>query len=82
VRTQLQAEQASVEALERAKDKIETLLASTAADDSPEHQNHLKSQLQGIINQLETVKSGTTADLEAQKLLQSARNQLQQLQIK
>lgn len=82
VRTHLQAEQVSVEALERAKDKIETILASTAADASPEQQNQVRSQLQGIINQLENVKSGTTANLEAQQLLQSARNKLEQLQPK
>jgi hypothetical protein len=81
VRTQLQAEQASVEALERAKTKIEIMLASAAANGFPEHQNHLRSQVQGIINQLETVKSGTTADLEAQQLLQSAQEKLKQLQL-
>lgn len=82
VRTHLQAEQVSVEALERAKDKIETILALTAADASPEEQNQVRSQLQGIINQLENVKSGTTANSEAQQLLQSARNKLEQLQPK
>jgi ElaB/YqjD/DUF883 family membrane-anchored ribosome-binding protein len=72
VRTHLQAEQASVEALERAKDKIEIILA-TSGDASPEQQSQVRSQLQGIINQLENVKSGTTAYPEAQQLLQLAR---------
>jgi hypothetical protein len=81
VRTHLQAEQAFVEALERAKDKIEIILA-TPADTSPDQQNQVKSQLQGIINQLENVKSGTTANPRAQQLLQLAQNKLEQLQPK
>lgn len=50
VRTRLQAEQASVESLQQAKDRIQTLLASTSADGSPMNRNHLISHLQGIIN--------------------------------
>ena len=61
-----------MEALERAKDKIEIILA-TSGDASPEQQSQVRSQLQGIINQLENVKSGTTAYPEAQQLLQLAR---------
>lgn len=82
VRTRLQAEQASVEALQQAKDRIQTLLASTSADGSSMNRNHLMSQLQGIINQLETVQPGTTAYPEAQQLLQSAQKKLEQVQSK
>ncbi len=80
VRTRLQAEQASVEALERAKNQIETMLASTASDGSPVNQNQLIAQLQGIINQLETVKPGSTAYPEAQQLLQLAQKRRKQFQ--
>lgn len=82
VRTRLQAEQASVEALARAKDRIENLLASTSGDGSSMNRNHLMSQLQGIINQLETVQQGTTAYPEAQQLLESAQNKLKQVRPK
>ena len=81
VRTQLQAEQASVEALGRAKDKIETLL-STSSNDSSVSQNQLISQLQSIFHQLETVQLGTTAYPEAQKLMQSAQKKLEQVKPK
>ncbi len=80
-RTRLAAEQVSVEALARAKDKIETLLTSTTADGATP-QNAVISQVYGVINQLQTVESGTTAYPEAQQLLQSARSKLKQLQPK
>lgn len=80
VRTNLQAEQTSVAAIETAKAKIETLLASAPADSSSESRIQLISQLQGIINQLETVKSGTTAYAEAQQLMRAAQNKLKQIQ--
>ncbi len=81
VRTSLQAEQTSVEALGRAKDKVETMLAASS-DASLVNQNQLIGQLQGIINQLEIVQPGTTAYPKAQELLQSAQNKLEQLQSK
>ena len=80
VRTSLQAEQASVEALGRAKDEIETLLSSPSSDGSSENQHQLIGQLQGIINQLEVVEIDTTAYPKAQELLQSAQKKLEQLQ--
>lgn len=75
-RTQLQAQQESVAALQQAKDRIPTLLASK------ENQNQVTAQLQDIINYLEKVKSGTTAYAQAQQLLESAENKLKQLQTK
>lgn len=78
-RTSLQAEQASVEALGRAKDKIETLL-SGSSDGSSMPQNQLIGQLQGILNQLETVQPGTTAYPQAQELMASAQKKLEQVQ--
>lgn len=82
VHTRKSAEQASVEALKQAKDTIPVMLASTAADDSAVNRSQLLAQLQGVINQLETVKSGTTAHLEAQALLASAQKKLEQAQPK
>lgn len=82
VRIRLSAEQASAHALKRAKDIIPTMFASTASDNLAVNRNQLISQLQGIINQLETVESGTTAYLEAQELLKSAQKKLEQIQPK
>lgn len=76
VRTQLQAERESVEALSRAKARIPSLLA----DSSTENRAYLRAQLQEIINQLENVTSGTTAYAEAQFLLKSAVNKQKQFQ--
>jgi hypothetical protein len=82
VRIRLSAEQASVEALKQAKDTIQTMFTSTASQDLAVNRNQLLAQLQGIINQLETVKSGTTAYPEAQALLASAQNKLKLFQPK
>ena len=79
-RTRKSAEQASVEALKQAKDKIQAMFTFAAANDSSVNQKQLIGQLQGVINELETVKSGTTAYPEAQTLLASARNKLNQVQ--
>ncbi len=76
VRTRLQAEEASVEALKQAKDRIESLLTSFPTDATPLNRNQLNGQLQGIINQLSTVQPETTAYSEAQELLKSAQNKL------
>ena len=82
VHTRSSAEQASVEALKQAKDTIQTMFASATADSSAANRNQLIAQLQGIINQLETVKSGTTAYPEAQALLASAQKKLELFQPK
>jgi len=82
VRTRLQAEQASVEALKEAQSHIQNLIDSTPADGASVNRNQLVSQLQGIMNQLETVQSGTTAYPKAQELLQLGQNKLNQLQPK
>lgn len=82
VRTRKSAEQTSARALEQAKDTIPTMFAASAADNSAANRNYLIAQLQGIINQLQTVQSGTTAYLEAQQLLASAQKKLEQVQPK
>lgn len=75
-----QTEQASVAALQTAKNRIQTLQASLPDDPSRLDRNDTVSQLQGIINQLEEVKSGSTVYLEAQALLLNAKNKLDRLQ--
>lgn len=82
VRIRKSAEQTSARALEQAKDTIPTMFAASAADNSATNRNYLIAQLQSIINQLQTVQSGTTAYLEAQQLLASAQKKLEQVQPK
>ncbi|MBW4573670.1 MAG: hypothetical protein KME08_00120 [Aphanothece sp. CMT-3BRIN-NPC111] len=74
------AEADSVAALEQAQSQIQSFQASTPTDAKSLDRNRTISQLQGIINQLEKVQSGTTAYLKAQELLLSAKNSLKQLQ--
>jgi len=66
--------------LEQAQSQIQNLLASTPTDPKSLDLNSTISQLQGIINQLEKVQSGTTAYLSAQDLLLKAHNKLKQFQ--
>lgn len=75
-----QAETDSLKALEQAQNKIERLLASTPTDAKSVDRNRTISQLQGIIHYLDKVQQGTTGYGEAQKLLQSAQDKLNQLQ--
>jgi hypothetical protein len=74
-----QAEETSVRALEEAQIQIQSLQANTPTQMTPEVRNPIISKLQGIINQLEKVKPGTTAYPEAQDLLKSAKAKLKQL---
>ena len=74
----LKAEKESVEALNQAKSlfaNFQTNLNSTS-----QNPGYALGQLQEIINQLESVKPGTTVYTEAQKWLQSARKKQQQWQ--
>lgn len=80
VKIRRQAEADSVKALEQAQYKIQRLLADTSTDANSVNRNSIISQLQGIINELETIQNGTTAYLKAQELLLSAKNKLKQLQ--
>lgn len=80
VQTRSQAEQESLEALERAQSYIESLLANTPTDAASLDLNYTISHLQEIINELKRVQNGTTAYPEAQHLLLSAQNKLNQLQ--
>jgi len=80
IKIRRQTEVESAKALEQAQRKIERLLASTSTDPDLLDRNRTASQLQGIINQLNKVKTGTTAYQEAQTLLEFADNKLKQLQ--
>jgi hypothetical protein len=82
VRIRRQAQQDSVYTLDSAQRQIQSLLASTPTNPQSLDRNRTISQLQGIINQLKKVQPGTTAYLEAQQLLLSANNKLNQLQAK
>lgn len=69
------AETDSVRAFEQAQEQTTSLLASA----NNATRETTSSQLQGIINQLNQVKSGTTVYLAAQADLLSAQNKLDQL---
>jgi hypothetical protein len=73
VETRLQAEIDSQSSLKQANEKIQSLIAAP-----PSEQQQLQAQIQGIINQLNTVQSGTTAYAEAQILISQAKKRLQQ----
>jgi len=79
VKTRLQAEQASVAVLQEAQSHIQNLIDSTPADKASVNRNQMVSQLQAIMNQLETVQSGTTAYPKAQELQQLGQKKLNQL---
>lgn len=78
VRTRLRMEQASVSALEQAKQQIESLLAASGNGYWLDR-NQTIGQIQSIIYQLHSVEVGTTAYAEAQQLLRSAQNKLNQI---
>lgn len=73
IQTRLKMEQEAVETLQSVKQDIQRFNASPPTD-----KNQWNSKLQGMINQLETVKTGTTPYQEAQQLRKFAQNKLQQ----
>lgn len=79
VRTRWEMEQASVRDLEMAKSQIESLLANTTRNASSVDRDRSIGQIQTIINQLQKVKTGTTAHAEAQQLMRSAQNKLKEI---
>lgn len=80
IRIRLNAEKESTAALEQAQEMTQSFLAAATAQAMVNNRPYLLSQLQGIINQLRKVQSGTTGYAEAQSLLKSAEDKLQQLQ--
>ncbi|WP_017654387.1 hypothetical protein [Fortiea contorta] len=72
IETRRKAETAAQATLKEAHQQIQSLIASP-----PSEPQRLKAEIQGIINLLRTVKAGTTAYPEAQRLLISAQKRLQ-----
>ncbi|MGF1535555.1 MAG: hypothetical protein ACFB4J_03570 [Elainellaceae cyanobacterium] len=75
VRVRYRAEEESVEVFQQAQSAI----ADLQADASGLSRDAMVSRLQRIINQLQSVQNGTTVYLEAQNLLLSAQNKLNQV---
>ncbi|HEY9799296.1 MAG TPA: hypothetical protein V6D25_02975 [Leptolyngbyaceae cyanobacterium] len=73
IETRLQAETESQSALKQANEQIQSLIASPPSDPQ-----QFKAQIQGIINQLNTMKPGTTAYPEGQRLIALAQQRLKQ----
>jgi hypothetical protein len=71
VQTRLQSEETSETLLKNAKQQIQRFIASP-----PSETNQWNSSLQEIIDQLETIKTGTTTYSEAQQLKQFAQKKL------
>ncbi|MEA5617844.1 hypothetical protein VB711_08330 [Cronbergia sp. UHCC 0137] len=74
IKNRRQLENDSREILTQANRQIQSLITSPPTDNI-----QMKREIQGIINQLSNVKPGTTAYAEAQQLVKSAKNKLQQL---
>jgi len=64
----------AVEILKEANHKIEELIASPPSD-----KNQMRAEIQGVMTQLNTIKPGTTAYTESQRLLTLANKRIQQL---
>jgi hypothetical protein len=71
VKIRKEAERQSTETLKEALNEIRRFTANPPSDT-----NQFRAELQGIINQLQTIKPGTTAYKEAQQLLLSAQKRL------
>lgn len=74
IRTRMAMEEASMRALQQAKNLIPNL--QRMATNSQDNLGEIGSQMQEIINYLEQVKPGTTAYNEAQKILEQARQKI------
>ncbi|MBP0021135.1 MAG: hypothetical protein J7647_26730 [Cyanobacteria bacterium SBLK] len=75
-----QEEQTSEQALFNAEKQIQNLLASTPDDPARVNRPQTAAKIQGIINELQKVKPGTTAYSKAQELLEFANAKLKDLQ--
>jgi len=73
IETRLQAETESQSSLKQANEQIQSLIAAPPSDPQ-----RFQGQIQGIINQLNTIKPGTTAYPEGQRLLALAQKRLKQ----
>lgn len=79
IKSRIIAEQQSLESLQEAKRDIQRLIASIPDNGVVDDRNQLIGQMQGIIDQLYTVKAGTTSYAEARQLLQFAQKRLKQI---
>ncbi|MTJ12160.1 hypothetical protein FJR11_06035 [Anabaena sp. UHCC 0187] len=75
IKTRHQMESDAVEILKEANTKIEQLIASPPTD-----KNQIRSEIQRVMTQLNTIKPGTTAYTESQRLLTLANKRIQKLQ--
>ena len=74
IKSRRQMESDAVEILKEANHKIEELIASPPSD-----KNQMRAEIQGVMTQLNTIKPGTTAYTESQRLLTLANKRIQQL---
>lgn len=75
IQNRRQAESDAKEILDAANKEIQSLIASP-----PSNKNEAKAEIIKVMNQLSSVKSGTTSYAEAQRLLKLADNQVKKLQ--
>jgi len=80
IRIRREAEETSVQALERAQNQIDQLLVSIPNQSNQADLARSAAQIQSIINELEKVQEGTTVHTKAVELLNFARAKLQALQ--
>ncbi|XWK86999.1 MAG: hypothetical protein U7127_22750 [Phormidium sp.] len=80
VQMRRQTEESSLTALQQAKREIEYLLANSTTTFGVSDRNQMISKIQSIIDDLQKVKTGTTAYQEAQQLLQSAQKKLKEME--
>jgi tetratricopeptide (TPR) repeat protein len=74
IKNRRQMESDAVDILKEANKEIQRLIASPPTD-----KNQIRAEIQGVITQLNNVKSGTTAYTESQRLLTLANKRIQQL---
>ncbi len=74
IKSRRQMESDAVEILKEANHKIEELIASPPSD-----KNQMRAKIQGVMTRLNTIKPGTTAYTESQRLLTLANKRIQQL---
>ena len=74
IKNRRQIESDAVEILKESNKKIEDLIASPPTD-----KNQIRSEIQRVMTQLNTIKPGTTSYTESQRLLTLANKRIQQL---
>jgi len=74
IKNRRQMESDAVDILKEANKEIQRLIASPPTD-----KNQIRSEIQGVMTQLNNIKPGTTAYTESQRLLTLANKKIQQL---